>query len=81
MQRSEVDMFNPRQVAYPLNADPVLAQFMQATQLLFRRRMDGCRSESAIPGLEVSDSDWIEWEQVQDVPIDFPVRLVTHATP
>ena len=55
----------------PLNPGQVLAHFKHATELLFRRKLPADQHphqepalgvECAMPGLEVSDSTWDDWE-------------------
>ncbi|MCX2861145.1 hypothetical protein OOZ63_04745 [Paucibacter sp. PLA-PC-4] len=59
-------MTDTPQVSRTLNAAQVLAQFKQASEQLFRRRlpadMPALGVESAMPGLEVSESSWDAWE-------------------
>lgn len=55
-------MSNPSQVSHPLSAERVFAQIKQATEVFFRRKLDGAGLEASIPGLEVTDSSWGEWE-------------------
>jgi len=54
----------------------ILQRFMQTSTLLFRRRMmdelDALGLESAMPGLEVSDSDWDAWLSVAREPSPRP---------
>ena len=51
----------------PLHPGDVLTRFRQATALLFRRRLPegegfALGAESAMPGLEICDSTWADWE-------------------
>lgn len=57
-------MHNPSQVSFLLGSDNILAKILQATEVLFLRRLDGAASAASISGLDVTESTWGEWEQV-----------------
>ena len=58
-------MTNTPQVSRPIDTALVLAQFKRASEQLFRRRLPADTPalgvESAMPGLEVSESSWDAW--------------------
>lgn len=62
MQRSEVKMYKPNQVSSFRSVESVFSQIKHATEVFFQRRLDVGAADSSIPGLEVTDSNWGEWE-------------------